>query len=81
MGGRGRSRSAKAGSTTEPPPERVDNSESGEACTDGSAIDSDRLVLALVEALSNPDVVNKLNRDAIDYGKISDLVTQQVNAF
>ena len=24
----------------EPPPERVDNSESGEACTDGSAIDS-----------------------------------------
>ena len=79
MGGRGRSRSAKAGSTTEPPPERVDNSESGEACTDGSAIDSDRLVLALVEALSNPDVVVKLNRDAIDYEKISDLVTQQVN--
>ena len=41
--------------------------------------DSDRLVLALVEALSNPDVVVKLNRDAIDYEKISDLVTQQVN--
>ena len=33
----------------------------------------------IAEALSNPDVVNKLNRDAIDYEKNSDLVTQQVN--
>ena len=40
--------------------------------------DYSRLVLALMDALSEPDVVKKLNRDTINYDRISKEVSKQV---
>ena len=43
-------------------------------------LDYSQLVLALMDALSDPDVVNKLNCDTINYERLSNEISKQVQS-
>ena len=43
-----------------------------------STLSTDDLSMALIKALSSEDVINKLNRDSIDYDRITNEVTKRI---
>ena len=43
-----------------------------------STLSTDELSMALIEALSSEDVINKLNRDSINYARITNEVTKRI---
>lgn len=66
--------SGRSGSTSQQPP--------GGAASDSASQDGDysQLVLTLLDTLSYPAVANKLNRETIDYQRISVEVSKEVQA-